>query len=237
MDVQETPSKYFKVFLIVTGKGETQFANRFFRPLTSCGNVTFKFYRRIGQLSPRTSKKHLPGIPLKDQELGLDVLAKLMECETNLVMILDDLEYSRLRIAGQVFNRYRTAIDSLCPNNDMRQRASVHFFVMMIEAYYFADAPAINCVLGTNLTDHKGDVEAIRHPKNDLKNLSSSFDEMRHGKEIAEQVDFEKVLSDPNTCKALRTAYAWVADRIGCNFNDRFRLQSGSLYGITKDQL
>ena len=39
----------------------------------------------------------------------------------------------------------------------------------MLEAYYFADAQAINAVLETSLPDREGDVETIRNPKSNLR--------------------------------------------------------------------
>ena len=56
-----------------------------------------------------------------------------------------------------------------CCNRWIECPASVHFLVNMLEAYYFAHAAATNGVLGTELEDFEGDVESIRHPKNDLK--------------------------------------------------------------------
>ena len=40
--------------------------------------------------------------------------------------------------------------------SDMVGKAAVHFLVNMLEAYYFADAEAVNSVLGTKLQDFDG---------------------------------------------------------------------------------
>lgn len=40
-----------------------------------------------------------------------------------------------------------------------KSRASVHFLVNMLEAYYFADADRVNAVLATSLQDDEGDIE------------------------------------------------------------------------------
>ena len=61
-------------------------------------------------------------------------------------------------------------------------KVAVHFLVNMLEAYYFADSKAVNGVLGTDLEDFEGDVETIRHPKNDLKRRHAPFDEKEHGR-------------------------------------------------------
>ena len=76
----------------------------------------------------------------------------------------------------------------------------------MLEAYYFADATAVNSVLGTDLEDFDGDVETIPHPKNMLKRIVAalgpdrSFDEVVDGRAIVQQLDVVKVLSRPETC-------------------------------------
>jgi hypothetical protein len=98
-------------------------------------------------------------------------------------------------------------------------------------------------VLKTELTDFAGDVETIRHPKNDLKNIAAalrptrSFDEVEDGKLILQQLDIGKVLSKPETCRSLRTAYAWCCRAMGLEKTELFRLSDGQLYSITSSQL
>ena len=57
----------------------------------------------------------------------------------------------------------------------------------MLEAYYFADATTVNAVLQTQLTDYEGDVETIRHPKGELKQRYSGFNEKEHDGKIPGQ--------------------------------------------------
>jgi hypothetical protein len=119
-----------------------------------------------------------------------------------------------------------------------KKRASVHFLVNMIEAYYFADAQAINQMLGTSLQDYEGDVETIRHPKGDLKQLYRGFDEVEDGGKILEYLNVEYVLSKPDTCASLRTLFAWCLKALGKNLNDdQYQLRNGKLSEITKGQL
>ena len=81
----------------------------------------------------------------------------------------------------------------------------------MLEAYYFADAQAVNAVLGANLVDFEGDVETIANPKRDLKkNLCREFDEREHGRQIVERLNVPHMLSRPDACCSLRTIFAWI---------------------------
>ena len=107
----------------------------------------------------------------------------------------------------------------------------------MLEAYYFADAAAINAVLGTELADHEGDVETIRHPKNELKRLHPGFDEIQHGQAIIECLDIPHVLSNPATCRSLRTLFGWCSRAIGRDVNDVYQLANGSDFEVTRPQI
>jgi hypothetical protein len=118
-----------------------------------------------------------------------------------------------------------------------KSRASVHFFVHMLEAYYFADAKAINAVLGTELDDYEGDVETIPHPKNELKRLTPGFDEVQHGQEIVARLDVPHVLSSPDTCPSLRTLVGWCWAAIGERPTDLCQLANGRYHEITKPQV
>lgn len=108
---------------------------------------------------------------------------------------------------------------------------------MMLEAYYFAHAEALNRVLGTGLRDHAGDVEEIRHPKNDLKKCVSGFREKEHGKQICEALDLAHVLGNPETCASLRTLLAWCIRALGAEPGARFCLGDGRLHPVTSAQI
>jgi hypothetical protein len=131
-------------------------------------------------------------IPDRDAvEIGLPARRYLQRSDT-FVIVLDDLEKDRQPIHADVFARYRAALDTLLPPA-LRTRAAVHFFVFMIEAYYFADAQAVNDVLGTLLSDYDGDVEAIPHPKSELKKHASAFDEKGDGVKIVRKLVFSPI--------------------------------------------
>ena len=151
------------------------------------------------------------------------------------VLLLDDLEYDRTHQAPQIFERYRNVLDTILLHQ--KHRASVHFLVNMLEAYYFADAATVNAVLGTRLNDYEGDVETIPHPKNELKQIYSGFKQKEHGGQILDRLNVENVLSDPNTCASLRTLFAWCLKALGQTPTDKYQLSSGKLSEITKAQL
>ncbi len=153
------------------------------------------------------------------------------------VVLIDDLEHDFRDQADAVFQRYRTALDTILGPAGLSSRASVHFLVNMLEAYYFAHAEAINAVLGTALADFQGDVETIRHPKNELKKHHPGFDEIRHGRAIIERLDVPRVLSNPETCRSLRTLFGWCSRAIGREFTDVYQLASGSYFDVTRPQI
>lgn len=235
--------KFFKFGLIVTGKGEEAFLPKLFRSLAATGHCSFKVIRRIGQRSAITSPKrqlNMVGtgktIPDRDErEIGLPARRYLTTDET-FVILVDDLEADRASQATEIFQRYRDALDTILLAS-RRYRASVHFFVNMLEAYYFADAKAINKVLGTNLEDYDADVETISHPKNELKMHYVRFDEIEHGNEIVSNLDVEHVLSRRETCASLRTLFGWCSKAIGQTPTDQFELDHGLYYDLTKKQI
>ena len=148
-------------------------------------------------------------IPDRDaEEIGLPT-RRFLSFDDRYVLLIDDLEAKRAKDIQQVFDRYRLALDTALDVNQAR-RASVHFLVNMLEAYYFADAQAVNVVLGTNLADFGGDVETIPNPKRDLKNLWRGFDERKHGRQIVERLNVAHVLSRADACCSLRTIFAWI---------------------------
>ena len=201
--------------LIVTGISEEKHLPKLFRSLTATGICSFEVIKRIGQRSPRSSQKRklkMIGrnkiIPEKDEEeIGFPARDYLDRGEYHFVVLVDDLEHDRRDQAQQVFDRYRMALDTRLKTQ--KGRASVHFLVNMLEAYYFADAKTINEVLGTSLSDYEGDVEEIRSPIGELKNHFCGFHKVEHGGEILEKIDVEHVLSRPYTCASLRILFAW----------------------------
>ncbi len=70
--------RFFRIALLVTGKGEEQFLPKLFRSLEAEGHCVFRVARRIPQLRPITSarkKEKMVGsgklIPDKDEEIAL----------------------------------------------------------------------------------------------------------------------------------------------------------------------
>ncbi len=237
--------RFYHVGLIVTGKGERGFLPSLFRSLTQTGRCTFEVVARVGQRTPFTpgSKRDLKMlgsnklIPDKDaEEIGVPARRHLKRHgEAGLIVLIDDLEHDRVDRAHEVFQRYRDALDRMLLTD--RARASVHFLVNMIEAYYFAHADAINAVLGTALTDHPGDDEEIRHPKNALKALFKGFDEIAHGEQIVKQLDVDHVLSIPTSCGSLRALFAWCAKSIDADVGEQYQLEEGIYSVVTGPQL
>ncbi len=239
------PCYFFRFGLIVTGRGEEKHLPKLLRSLAVYG-CTFQVIRRIGQLNPQTSKKRqvssfvgsrkkLP-VPQKDiYQISEPTKNYLNKNPCSYVLLIDDLEYDRIDIAPQVFERYRQALDYLLDDNQ-KHRVSVHFLVNMLEAYYFADANAINSVLSTHLKDYEGDVETIRHPKRDFKKLYKGFDEIEHGGQILSKLDVEHVLSNPESCASLRTLFLWCFKAMGIAPTDKYQLLEGRLNDITQSQ-
>lgn len=175
---------FVHIGLIVTGRGEESFLPFFLGSLGQPGpegrECTFEVIRRIGQLNPITSEPRIArmvgtgqAIPNKDQVVGQSARAFLAKRQHSFVILLDDLEHNRREQIDAAYRRYGEALDTVQP--EKRWRTSVHFFITMIEAYYFADAHAINAVLGLTLEDWPVDVETIRHPKNDLKKYAADL--------------------------------------------------------------
>jgi hypothetical protein len=233
---------FFQFGLIVTGKGEEAFLPSLFRSLAATGKCHFQVIRRIGQRSPIISKRRklrMTGtgktIPDRDQsEIGIPARRFLTE-DSRFVILVDDLEQDRANEIKGVFERYRLAFDTIL--GAKKHRASVHFFVPMLEAYYFADARAINAVLGTKLDDYEGDVEAIPHPKSELKELASGFDEVEHGRQIVARLDVPHVLSNPEVCASLRTLFGWGSAAIGERPGDQYQLVDGHYNEVTRPQI
>ena len=175
-------------------------------------------------------------IPDKDAtDIGL-AARQFLSSESRFVVLIDDLEATRSKESQQVFRRYRNALDEMLRQNESR-RASVHFLANMLEAYYFADAQAVNQVLGTEIDDYEGDVETIRNPKSDLKRLCTEFDEIRHGRQIVDKLRAHHVLSRKETCAFLRTVFAWVCRAIGEPAGETYQLLEGHYSDVTRHQV
>jgi len=244
---------FFNFGLIVTGETEEIHLPKLFNSLPKIGICNFSVIRRIGQRSPIISKLRklkMVGegktIPNKDEsEIGLPARKYITTNKCRFVLLVDDLEHDRRDIAQQIFDRYRLALDSIL-YKDQKQKVAVHFLVPMLEAYYFADAKSINSVLKSpnSLVDYDGDVESKRNPKAELKKLYPGFDEKEAGGKILDSIDLEHVLSRPDTCASLRTLIKWCviileryASFSALSLSDKFCLQQGKLYEVTKKQL
>jgi hypothetical protein len=239
---------FFRFGLIVTGETEQQHLQKLFKSLEQSGTCNFRVIRRIDQLGAITSAERLKGLrngknlPSKDERIGLAIRHHLTREAYDFVLLIDDLEHSRRNQAQEIFDRYRTALDTVL--DTLKHRASVHFLVYMLEAYYFADAEAINAILKTSLSDYEGDVEDIHDPKEDLKRLPSGFREINDGGEILDQIDIEHVLSRPDACASLRTLFAWCVKALAkysnydyADLDDKYRLHDGILSVVTGTQL
>jgi hypothetical protein len=173
-------------------------------------------------------------LPSRDQEIGLAARGFLSANPNGFVLLVDDLEHDRRDIAHLVFERYRQALDGVL--GDLRWRAGVHFLVNMLEAYYFADPQAVKTILDLEIGDRDQDVETIRHPKNELKSLFPGFDEVRHGKLFAREINLERVLSHPQRCGSLRSLVAWCARALSRPASHRFQLLDGVQSPVTSGQ-
>ncbi len=246
---EDKPCHFVHFGLIVTGKGERDNLPGQFRALMATGLCTFKVVRRIGQRSPITSEKRkiemvgrgneIP--PADTEEIGLPARTFLDADPCHMLILIDDLEYERRPIKQEVFDRYRQALDQLL-NDEERSRASVHFLVNMLEAYFLADTRAMNSVLGLAEADYAGDVEEIRNPKGKIKKRYPSFKEVADGGPILDQIEVAHVLANPETCASLRALFAWCV-RVLEKYSryealpDTYHLVDGCIDDITGAQL
>lgn len=243
--------------LIVTGVGEEKYLPRLFSSLTASGICSFKVIRRIGQRDPITSKKHKlkmigtgKTLPNKDvAEIGLPARQFLDKQKCGFLILIDDLEYGRLEFAQEVYDRYKKVFEQILAP-EVRHRASVHFLVNMLEAYYFAHSEAVNTILHLTppLQDFNGDVETIRHPKNELKALCPAFNEVCDGGKILNNLDVEYILAKPDSCASLRTLFAWCVAVLtkyyinlqyckSMSWEEKYKIDAGRYFEITKPQL
>ena len=156
--------------------------------------------------------------------------------KASFVILIDDLEAGRSTSVKKIFDRYRLALDTILKPSQSR-RASVHFLVNMLEAYYLADSRAVNSVLDTELEDYEGDVETVLNPKSRMKNLYPGFDEVNDGCRIIGSLSVSHVLSRQDACSCLRTMFAWIYKAIGqpeCELHD---LVVGRYDDVTKGQI
>jgi hypothetical protein len=245
------PCHFFRFGLIVTGKGEEKHLPKLFKSLEATGMCHFKVIRFINQRGRITTEQQArmvsngQVIPDKDEdEIGLPARRYLRANLCHAVLVVDDLEHDRREHAQQIFDRYRLILDTMLITDAQKRRAAMHFLVNMLEAYYFADAQAINEVLGLALDDYDGDVETIRNPKRELKNLHPGFDEAEDGGKILERLNVELVLSRPDACVWLRTMFAWCVKVLGqyssgdlSSLAEEYRLNDGALSPVTRTQL
>lgn len=239
----------------VTGKGEAIFLKDFFSQLAyfNSGVLIIDTSRDFPQLSVRGSTKRYVSDkyeskkgPLSRVELAAEnrIRPWLTMSGNHLAILIDDLESSRRSFASSQYTFYREAIDQQLDGvGNLKDRFSVHFFVNMVEAYFFADHQSVNGVCGTSLDEHPGDVENIRHPKNRLKELvsnlsrGSQFHEVRDGQAIAKKLNLAKVLDNPEHCRALRALVAWIWEAIGQERGEEYQLQNGRYWDVTVSQL
>jgi Domain of unknown function (DUF4276) len=234
--------RFVRFGLLVTGKGEEIFLPRLFRALMETHQCHFEVIRRIPQLSPITSERRnltMTGvgkrIASRDEEIGLAARAYLQRHSHSYVALIDDLEGDRVDQCETVFQRYRLLLDTML--GAAKHRAAVHFLTNMLEAYYFADARAVNEVTGAQLTDHEGDVETIPHPKNLLKQQIPGFNVIEHGQMIIDRLNVRHVLSRADACASLRTIFGWCTRALGQPFTEEYRLLGGQFHPVTQPQI
>ena len=238
--------------LIVTGDSEKGHLPILFKPLMSTGCCTFKVIGQVPQRRPITSerrkqKKIEKGSLIPDKDVDFVKIARrfFQDYPCGFVLLIDDMDGWSER-AGEVFNRYRTGLNTML-NVAQQKQASVHFLVNMLEAYYFADAATINAELKLQppLTDYQGDVETIPNPKHELKKLYPKFNEISDGGGILKKLDVAHVLSRPETCAWLRTLFAWCVKIVECHPyyaslpsspSHKFCLSNGTYSPVTSGQ-
>ena len=237
-------SRFFHVGLIVTGKGEAEFLPHLLRALTTGRRCTFSVIARVGQLSPFSSprkKLKVTGtsrdiLPRDATTIGGPARHHLQEKgDDALVILIDDLEHDRRGARQAIFQRYREALDTMLGPH--YTRASVHFLVNMLEAYYFADTRPLRDLHDLHIADLDGDVESIRHPKNDLKALLRGFREVDDGRAIVARLDVGHILGRHDACASLRVLFAWCLKKFGVPPGARFALTAGIYDIVTGRQL
>ncbi|MGK7872386.1 MAG: DUF4276 family protein [Xenococcaceae cyanobacterium] len=245
---------HFKFILFVTGKGEKQRLSKMFDSLSSSKICTFAVKEFFGQRRPITSQKRLARmagkgqqIPNRDfEQIGAPARRYIEHDKCNRVILIDDLEKISKDEAIETFHRYRTAFDKALKSK--KGRASVHFLVNMLEAYFFAHPDALNIALALKppVEPHDGDVEAIQNPKSQIKKIFPGYSETKHPELILDLIDLDIVLANPKYCSSLRTCVKWIVNQLkdypdqeyfdSLNFEERFHLRTGQLYTVTSSQ-
>lgn len=242
-NVSDDPDWRFARFgLIVTGHTEERCLPDLFRIfIQETGMCSFGVIRRVKQRSPRSKKRHLrmvgrgKKIPDKDvTDIGLTA-RQFLASDDSFVLLVDDLEADRSTCVQETFDRYRSVLDNILRSQS--RRASVHFLVNMLEAYYFADSNAVNSILDINLDDYEGDVETIRNPKGRMKSLCPGFDVVEDGCQIIGRLSTRHVLSRGDACSSLRTMFAWVYKALGEPESVISQLLAGPYNDVTKAQI
>ena len=143
---------FFTIGVWVTGRGEREFLPAFLRSLADTGRCHILVKGRIGQLDPRSAARQLvmvgKGRPLstRQAEFAQRVRGFLEQSPLNLAVVVDDLEERRNQ-HQEVFDTYRQPLDRMLQPRGLQTRASVHFLVPMIEAYFLADSAALTEIL------------------------------------------------------------------------------------------
>ncbi len=244
--------EFFRFGLIVTGEGEAEFLPKLFRSIMAAANCTFIVIRKSEQLSPITSERRLIKMvgrneiipPTDELQYGIPTRLFLQKYPNSFVLVIDDLEGARREQVNAVFNRYRLALNQMLEKFGLSQRASVHFLVNMLEAYYFAHADAVNVAAEAEILaqDHAEDVENIGHPKNQMKQIWHGFDEVQHGSVVLDELDLHHVLQHHERCCWLRTLFHWCISRIPTGsvwdnqLSQSFRLPDGCRIPMTENQ-
>ncbi|MEJ7637714.1 MAG: hypothetical protein WKF75_06920 [Singulisphaera sp.] len=111
---------FFKIALIVTGKGEEAFLPDLFKSLVAERHCVFKVTDRVGQLSHITSKARVAKmvgkgslLTTRDQDIGLFARRCLQQSGFDFVILVDDLEHARREHAAAIYERYRRALDEM----------------------------------------------------------------------------------------------------------------------------
>ena len=151
------------------------------------------------------------------------------------VLLVDDLEADRSDQRQEIFDRYRRALDTIVRSQACR--ASVHFLVNMLEAYFLAHSAAVNSVLGTSLNDYEGDVETIRNPKARLKEVHQGYKVVDDGCRIISRLSVPHVLSRRDSCSSLRTMFAWVHKAAGEPESEVGQFLAGRYSDVTGAQI
>lgn len=236
------PERFIKFGLLVTGKGEEQHLPKLFKELSATGWCAFRIVRRVSQLSVRQVNieplKEL-GVPKKipkkhAEQIGLTSRRWLQDGLVDYIILVDDIESSRRSQIDLVYKNYIAIFDKELGN--YRKNASVHFFVNMIEAYFFADSNSINSVFNKAIVDDSDDVEDIKNPKVKLKSIVGQYHEIDDLGRLLNSLSVGHVLSKPDTCGYLRVLFAWCIKVANLHMN-KYCLQDGILGDATKQQL